>query len=96
MARYFKVIGPGEWVENPQQRNAARVLAQFEVGSVESRAAGRVLLEHHAGDESLLIRHSDGGLFLHERALQPESAAAILRALAAAREERTKKISGED
>jgi hypothetical protein len=79
MARYLKITGPGspEWTTNPQQQNAARILAQFEVGSVESRAAARAMLVR-CEDEPLIIRDSAGSLLVHERSFQPEMARELL------------------
>ena len=80
MARYLKISGPGapEWVTNPHQQNAARLLAQLEVGSVESRAAARALL-NGCGEEPIVTRDTDGGLLWHERAFEPETAGELLR-----------------
>jgi hypothetical protein len=80
MARYLKISGPGapEWVTNPHQQNAARVLAQLEVGSVESRAAARALL-NRCGEEPIIMRHTDGGVLFHERSFEPETARELLR-----------------
>jgi len=82
MSRYFKISGPGspEWVSNPQQQSAARVLAQFEVGSIESRAAARALIDR-SGVELLITRDADGGLLLHECAFSAETSQALLRHL---------------
>jgi hypothetical protein len=82
MARYLKVTGLGapEWVVNPQQQHAARVLAQFEVGSIASRAAARALLDR-CENEPLIIRDSAGSLLVHERSFEPELAREILRTL---------------
>jgi hypothetical protein len=79
MSRYFKLSGPGspEWVSNPQQQSAARVLAQFEVGSIESRAAPRALIDR-SGVEPLITRDADGGLLLHERAFSVEMSQSLL------------------
>jgi hypothetical protein len=82
MSRYFKVTGPGspEWISNPQRQNAARVLAQFEVGSIESRAAARAMIDG-SGVEPLITRDADGGLLLHERAFSAEISQALLSQL---------------
>jgi hypothetical protein len=82
MSRYFKITGPGspEWVSNPQQANTARVLAQFEVGSIESRAAARAMIDR-SGVEPLITRDADGGLLMHERAFSAEVCQALLSQL---------------
>jgi hypothetical protein len=80
MARYLKISGPDapEWVTNPQQQTAARLLAQLEVGSVESRAAARALL-NRCVEEPIMMRDTDGGLLCHERSFEPETAGELLR-----------------
>jgi hypothetical protein len=84
MSRYFKISGPGpsEWVSNPQQQSAARVLAQFDLGSIESRAAARALIDR-SGVEPLITRDGDGSLLLHERVFSAEMSHALISQLRA-------------
>jgi hypothetical protein len=79
MARYFRITGTSDWVNDPQREHAARILAQMELGSVESRVAARAMLTH-SGDEPLFL-HIDGTLLLHEHLFQPKIARDVLAAV---------------
>jgi hypothetical protein len=63
VGRYFHT--ERGWVCNPLQQNSTHVLAQYEVGSVESRAAARALLAA-SREEPLLIFPGDGSVYFHE------------------------------
>jgi len=78
MARYFHYgLHESGWTVNPLQQNAAQVLAQYEVGSVESRAAARALLAT-SREEPLLIFPGDGSIYFHERCFEGETARELL------------------
>jgi hypothetical protein len=71
VALYLNLNGGG-WIEDPQREEAARVLSQYDIGSVESRAAAR----------ALLVGAKRGGpVYVHEDLFKPEHASDILTRL---------------
>jgi hypothetical protein len=88
MGRYFHT-GSG-WVNNPLHQRSAQVLAQYEVGSVESRAAARALLAG-SREEPLLIIPGDGTVYFHERCFDDEMARELLSVIAQARQVRSRR-----
>jgi hypothetical protein len=76
MGRYFHT--ESGWVSNPIQQNTAQILAHYDVGSVESRAAARALLVG-SREEPLLIFPGDGTVYFHERCLVGETARELSR-----------------
>ena len=78
MGRYFHT--ERGWVSNPLQQNSTQVLAQYEVGSVESRAAARALLAV-SREEPLLIFLGDGSVYFHERCFVSGMARELLSAI---------------
>jgi hypothetical protein len=71
MGRYFHT--ESGWVGNPLQQNSTQVLAQYDVGSVESRAAARALLAA-SREEPLLIFPGDGSVYMHKRCFSCDTA----------------------
>jgi hypothetical protein len=86
MARYFHT--ESGWVSNPLQQNSAQILAQYEVGSVESRCAARALLAA-SREEPLLIFAGDGTVYFHEQCFDGEMARELLSVIAQARQVRS-------
>ena len=75
MGRYFHT--ERGWVGNPLQQNSAQVLAQYEVGPVESRAAARALLAA-SREEPLIIFPGDGSVYFHESCFVGNTARELL------------------
>jgi hypothetical protein len=71
MARYFH--SESGWVSNPLQQTSTHLLAQLELGSVESRAAARALLAA-SRTEPLIIFPGDGSVYFHERCFSGDTA----------------------
>jgi hypothetical protein len=70
MPRYFH--SESGWVSNPLQQTSTQLLAQFELGSIESRAAARALLAT-SRQEPLIIFPGDGSVYIHERCFQGDT-----------------------
>jgi hypothetical protein len=79
MALYFH-YGPqgSDWTTNPLQQTSSQMLAQFELGSVESRAAARALLAV-SREEPLIVFPGDGSVYFHQRCFEPETARELSR-----------------
>ena len=83
MAHYFRIThrNDAQWVSNPLQEIPTRLLAQLELGSVESRAAARALLATSRQQEPLMIFPGDGTMLMHERCFVGDMPATLLRAI---------------
>jgi hypothetical protein len=90
MARYFH--SKSGWVTNPLQQTSTQLLAQFELGSVESRAAARALLAS-SRIEPLIIFPGDGSVCMHERCFMGDTASHLSQVIDQLRMEQNRRLS---